>query len=418
MCGMNIKNLKLSFGVSLALLAMGSYFIISDIAVPIVVRVLGYGETVKGLILMIANGLPLIFVPLAAKMSDKCKSKHGRRTPFIFCGLVLCAASLIGAAFAAKYAHNIWLFAALITMSSIAMAVYHPAAHSLMPDVIPPSSRGAANSVANVVIGAGNFGTLALIMIFGDNYFWIYVIISVIILLSFLIFRIVINEPKLVANNEFSKSNFNIDDNGPTGIKYLKTLDKSEKINLLLILGTIFICNFGYTAMSVTIQNYAVIVWKMTDNLAALLTISMGVGGVIAILLTPYIANKLSNRLSMLISAIFMLAGFLMVFKIDCYTPWLFFMFAVFGGGWSGFCIAALPTVLNFSDIRNNGMFTSMLMVTGGLPKAVTVMTSSIMVQSLGYQSLFPYVMICIGIGIFLLITALLQRPKEVSYKI
>ena len=41
------QKIKLSIGVSLAMIAMGAYFPIIDIAVPIAVRMLGYSELVK-----------------------------------------------------------------------------------------------------------------------------------------------------------------------------------------------------------------------------------------------------------------------------------------------------------------------------------------------------------------------------------
>lgn len=88
------------------MIAMGAYFPIIDIAVPIAVRMLGYSELVKGVILMIANGLPLIFYPIFARLSDNSRSRIGRRTPFIYAGVALCAASLIGAVFQPKAAKS------------------------------------------------------------------------------------------------------------------------------------------------------------------------------------------------------------------------------------------------------------------------------------------------------------------------
>lgn len=221
------------------MIAMGAYFPIIDIAVPIAVRMLGYSELVKGVILMIANGLPLIFYPIFARLSDNSRSRIGRRTPFIYAGVALCAASLIGAVFSAE-SGKIWLFGALVTVSSVGIAIYRPAAQSLMPDVIQPNFRSSANSVANVVMGVGNFSALGLVILFGNDYFWIYIITAVIMVVSVIVYRIFINEPKMVATTAFNTENFVADDETSVrGKQYLKTLDKSEKINLLLILACI-----------------------------------------------------------------------------------------------------------------------------------------------------------------------------------
>ncbi len=411
------QKIKLSVGVSLAMIAMGAYFPIIDIAVPIVVRMLGYSELVKGIILMVVNGLPLVFYPLFARLSDNSRCRLGRRTPYIYAGIALCTAALIGAAFSATRG-KIWLFGGLVTLSSIGIAVYRPAAQSLMPDVIQPSFRSTANSVANVVMGVGNFASIGLVILFGNDYFWIYVIAAIIMAVSVAVYRFFINEPKMVAANAFNSENFFVDGDTPKGKAYLRTLDKSEKINLALILACIFACNFGYTALSATIQNYAVSVWAMTDNLAAVLTISMGVGGAVMILITPFLSHKIGNRITIAISIVIIFAGMLAVNFIKSYTPWIFILCAVYGGGWTALNIVALPSILNFSDIRNNGMFTSIYTITCNLPKAITVLTSSIMINSLGYVSLFPYVLTCIALGGVLITSAILQRREEVTYKI
>lgn len=288
-----------------------------------------------------------------------------------------------------------------------------------MPDVIQPNFRSSANSVANVVMGVGNFSALGLVILFGNDYFWIYIITAVIMVVSVIVYRIFINEPKMVATTAFNTENFVADDETfVRGKQYLKTLDKSEKINLLLILACIFMCNFGYTALSATVQNYAVCVWGMSDNLAAVITICMGVGGGVMILITPFLSHKIRNRLTIAISIIIIIIGLLAVNFIKSYTPWIFVMCAVFGGGWTVMNIVSLPAILNFSDIRNNGMFTSLYTITCNLPKSITVLTSSIMINSLGYVSLFPYTLVCIGAGGILITAAILQRKQEVTYKI
>lgn len=414
---MDFKKFKLSFGVALSMLAIGIYWIITDSTVQIVVRSMGYSELVKGIILCIINGLPLLFMPIFAKLSDKSRSKLGRRTPFIIIGSIVCAGSLIGAVFFAR-GGQIYGYAAFMILSNIAVAMSRPAATSLMPDVIPPRYRSMANSVSNVMSGASSMLILISIIIFGDKYFWIYIIASTLILVSTVIFRLFINEPKLVVENEFSAENFDVLSDGPTGIKYLKTLDKSEFTNLMLLLCTIFMLNFGFSALSVTTQNYAVAVWGMTDSIAAILSITQGAGGIFALFAAPLLSHKIGNRWTMFIAIAVQVVGLFCAYFITSFTLWIFLLFAVIGFGWTSFCVVSLPAVFNFSDIRNNGMFSSMYLVIGSLPKAITVLTSSAMIYSLGYRSLFVYILVCIAIGGIFLIASIIQRPHEVTIKI
>ena len=60
----------------------------------------GLSQTVSGAIMALDNVLAVFLLPVFGSLSDKCKSKHGRRTPFIFWGTVISALLLVVLSFA------------------------------------------------------------------------------------------------------------------------------------------------------------------------------------------------------------------------------------------------------------------------------------------------------------------------------
>ena len=46
----------------------------------------GLNQTISGAVMALDNILALFMLPLFGTLSDKCKSKHGKRTPFILIG--------------------------------------------------------------------------------------------------------------------------------------------------------------------------------------------------------------------------------------------------------------------------------------------------------------------------------------------
>ena len=59
----------------------------------------GMNQFWSGVVMALDNILALFLLPLFGTLSDKCKSKHGRRTPFIRLGTVVAAIALVGLSF-------------------------------------------------------------------------------------------------------------------------------------------------------------------------------------------------------------------------------------------------------------------------------------------------------------------------------
>ncbi len=56
----------------------------------------GMSQTASGFIMTLDNILALFMLPLFGSISDKCRSKHGKRTPFIVVGTVLAVIAFLG----------------------------------------------------------------------------------------------------------------------------------------------------------------------------------------------------------------------------------------------------------------------------------------------------------------------------------
>ncbi len=59
----------------------------------------GMSQTWSGVVMALDNILALFLLPLFGTLSDKCKSKSGRRTPFIRFGTIVAAVALVGLSF-------------------------------------------------------------------------------------------------------------------------------------------------------------------------------------------------------------------------------------------------------------------------------------------------------------------------------
>ena len=98
---MNLKlNYKKTVYVGFAFFLILVFWQAYDTLIPkILTDKFGLSQTASGVIMALDNVLSLFLLPLFGSLSDKCKSKMGRRTPFILIGTVVAALLFVGLSF-------------------------------------------------------------------------------------------------------------------------------------------------------------------------------------------------------------------------------------------------------------------------------------------------------------------------------
>ena len=93
-------NYKRTVLVGFAFFLISAFWQSYDTIVPkILTERFGISQTVSGIIMALDNVLALFLLPLFGIISDKCKSKLGRRTPFILIGTIIAACTFISLSF-------------------------------------------------------------------------------------------------------------------------------------------------------------------------------------------------------------------------------------------------------------------------------------------------------------------------------
>lgn len=83
-------NTKRTIFVGFAFFLICAFWQAYDTLLPkILVDQFGMSQTASGFIMAIDNILALFLLPLFGAISDKCRNRHGKRTPFIFIGTIL-----------------------------------------------------------------------------------------------------------------------------------------------------------------------------------------------------------------------------------------------------------------------------------------------------------------------------------------
>lgn len=93
-------NYKRTICVGFAFFLISTFWQAYDTTIPLILtNKFGMSQTWSGLIMALDNILALFLLPLFGAISDKCRSKHGRRTPFIVIGTLIAVVALVSLSF-------------------------------------------------------------------------------------------------------------------------------------------------------------------------------------------------------------------------------------------------------------------------------------------------------------------------------
>ena len=93
-------NNKRTILVGFAFFLICAFWQAYDATIPVILtNKFGMSQTASGIIMALDNILAVFMLPIFGALSDKCRSKHGKRTPFITIGTTIAAIALVSLAF-------------------------------------------------------------------------------------------------------------------------------------------------------------------------------------------------------------------------------------------------------------------------------------------------------------------------------
>ena len=225
-----------------------------------------YTEFIIGAIMALDNVLALFMLPIFGKLSDKTKTKYGKRMPYIILGMG--ATIVIFPFMALCYLWNA-LVGLIVTMLVVLviMNIYRSPAVALMPDVTPKPLRSSANGLINLV---GYFGPIVITVVNMIPFLTftrdetnpvkvlipvVVVLVSVIIAMVVLILKI--NEPKILVEmaddlklgEELSTTVEKVEEN--------KKLSKLDLRNMWILLVAVCLWFMAFNAFETFNSTYA-----------------------------------------------------------------------------------------------------------------------------------------------------------------
>ena len=428
-------NYKKTICVGFAFFLISMFWQAYDTLVPkILTDKFGMAQTWSGAIMALDNLIALFLLPIFGAVSDRTKSRFGRRTPYIVIGTVVASVSFFALSFIDNWQRTnlgdltaetpdrlakAWeataaspvtlvFFIVMLLVVLLAMATFRSPAVALMPDVTVKPLRSKANAIINLMGTAGGIIVLALGIVFGTgkpenalmSYTVFFGVVGGLMLLALVAFLFTVNEPKLVREMEEESARLGLDKEEEPAVDANAgaKLDRPHLISLLLILASVALWYMGYNAVTTKYSVYAGNVLGLDYNTT--LIIAQG-AAIVAYIPAGIVATKLGRRKTILGGVILLFAAFFFASFLRAGSPALLvnFLFILAGIAWATINVNSFPMVVELSKSADVGRYTGFYYTASMSAQIVTPILSGVFLDHIGMTTLFPYAAIFVALA-------------------
>lgn len=382
-------NYKRTFFIGCAFFTIMLLWQVYNYMCPLFLEDLGINDTYKGLIMAGDNIFALVMLPVFGTLSDKTKTKLGKRMPYILAGTILAAVTF---PFVAAFGIAGNLIGLLITMGLILffMNIYRAPAVALMPDLTPKKYRSKANGIINLMGGIGGIFAYGTALLFGNKYPLIpFIVTSVLMVAALVILLTTIKEAKILAEIEN-------DEEVKEEINNLEPLSKDQKRNLIFVLCAVFFWYFAVNAVETFWGTYAWDIFfdnnpgnKTTGAIALLIFTASSIASYLP---GGIMAQKIGRKKTIIIGVIsiflpFFIASFLSSWNLIGFV----ILFVLAGFGWAAINSNSYPMVVEYANGSNGGKFTGFYYTAAQLAQTITPLIIGGVMDLIGRRMMFPY---------------------------
>lgn len=430
-------NYRRTFFVGLAFMAIQAFWYLYNHTIPLILKyTFDLSDGISGWIMASDNVLALFLLPLFGLLSDKTRTKLGRRTPYILVGTLVSAALMMLIPIA-DWHKNLVLFVVALGLLLLAMSTYRSPAVALMPDVTPKPLRSKGNAVINLMGALGGIATYLIIAVLlpevdtvtgvkPSSYTLVYGIIAGFMLLSALILVLTIRENKLVAEMP--------EEPEETETVEKKKMSKPVMKSLIFMLFSVALWYMAYNAVETAYSRFVKEEWGISENTGAIMMIVAMLVATASYIPIGIVSNKWGRKKvviggvlimggAFLVGALMSLCTFLSETVQGSVAEWANAVMSIFpylsylimgfvGIGWAAINVNSYPMVVEMSRGSDVGKYTGYYYTFSMAAQVLTPILSGYLFENLGYWTLFPYAVVFTGLA---LVTMLFVKRGDVK---
>lgn len=392
-----------------------------------------------GVIMTFDNIFGVIFQPTFGKLSDRCRSKLGKRRPFIVYGAPVSALlfAIIPWVALKSTLPVTMLFIILFVFS---MSLWRAPAVALMPALTPSHLRSEGNAIINLMGGVGSvIGMVAGALVSAiylaatgvkvtaeneqfTSFPYVFLLGAVVMVFGMLVVRIFVKEPssleEVAAKNQYADEK--AAKKAEKAARKAEKLSKGARKSLIFMLAGLFFLFCGTNAITTFFALFAEEVLGKSTGEATIMTTLFAVCSAVAAIPAGKMGKKIGRKKTILIGLIVFMAVFLLYVLTQNMA--LIWVALVLGGAANMFItVNTLPLVLDIGGIEKVGTFTGYYYTaTFSAQIASPIVYGIVRMFSGSYLSLFVYspIMFILSIACILFVKHGEAIPQAVIDKI
>ena len=392
-----------------------------------------------GVIMTFDNIFGVIFQPTFGKLSDRCRSKLGKRRPFIVYGAPISAILFAVIPWVAlKSTLPVTMF--FIILFVFSMSLWRAPAVALMPALTPPHLRSEGNAIINLMGGVGSVlgmvaGTLVsaiFLLVTGvkvtaeneqqTSFPYVFLLGAIVMVIGMLVVRVFVHEPSSL--EEVAAQNQEMDakaqKKAEKEARKAEKLSKGERKSLIFMLGGLFFLFCGTNAITTFFALFAAEVLGKSTGEATIMTTLFALCSAAAAIPAGKMGKKIGRKKTILIGLVVFMAVFLLY--VVTRSMAIIWLALILGGAANMFItVNTLPLVLEIGGIDKVGTFTGYYYTaTFSAQIASPIVYGIVRMLSGSYLSLFVYspIMFILSIACILFVKHGEAIPQEIVDKI
>lgn len=393
-------NYKRTVLIGLAFASILAFWQFYDQVVPYLLENLfGLGTFAANAIMSIDNILAIFMLPLFGAISDRTKTRLGKRTPYILFGTLVAVCLLVALGIFTE-GRNFWGFIITLMALLVTMAIYRTPAVAYMPDVTEKPLRSKANAIINLVgyIG-GIFATIVMMLMLksdtnaagesvysaDQSFMPVFLVIAAFMLVTVMIMVFTVNENKLLKETNIKDE----EEIAATGGKMPRPVFRS----LVLILASVFLWFMAYNAVTTAFSRYCVAIWGADLGTSSSYLLAATISAIISFVPLGFLSSAVGRKKTILIGITLMTVCYAIAITITAQTPVMYAIFGLVGIGWAAINVNSFPMVVEMSSGSDVGKYTGFYYTFSMAAQITTPLLSGFIIDNLGlgYKVLFPY---------------------------
>jgi MFS family permease len=358
--------------------------------IPPMLEDLGLSALVVGFILTWDNIINMFVQPWVGSLSDRTRSRFGRRKPFLMVGAPMAALFFMLVPFVRD---NFILIGLAILGTNIGMAIFRSPTIAYLGDLFRPGDRSKANGVINLMGGLG--GAVAL---FGGGALYKlgvplpFIVGAGVMLLAILVVVMVVREPAEI------DPGIEVPETGLL-MSIRSVLGGSDR-SPLMILVAIFFWFVGWNAMEAFFTIYARNVLGIDVGSGTQMLTAFAAALILFAIPSGLLATRIGRKPTILAGLAGMFLGLIAGYFIRDATV-LLITLALMGAFWALVNINSLPMVYDLGDDTNIGSYTGLYYFASSAAAITGPILAGWLIDLIGHTTIWIFSALFMGLAIW-----------------